>query len=62
MAADTSSAPAAITPGVGAAAADVAALICDPIRATSPAAADTHSGAVDRNDIAHLQLARLATA
>jgi hypothetical protein len=30
----------------------MAALICEPIRATSPAAVETHSGAIDKNDMA----------
>ena len=43
---------------VGLATIDIAALICDPIPATSAAAADTSSGAVNMNDIADLQLIR----
>ena len=43
---------------VGAAAIDVAALTCDPILATSVAAANNDAGTVDTNDIANLQLIR----
>ena len=51
MAADTSSAPAASNPVVGTAAEALAALIVEPILATSVAAAATVSGAAIRNDI-----------
>ncbi|VAZ90319.1 hypothetical protein LAUMK35_01236 [Mycobacterium pseudokansasii] len=51
MAADTSSAPAASSPVVGAAASARAALIDDPIVAKSPATAPTISGAAITYDI-----------
>src|ERR1700677_2006254 len=56
MAADTSSAPAARTPVVGAAAAALAALIVDPIFAKSEAAAVTNSGAAITKDIPNLPI------
>lgn len=49
--ADTSSAPAAMTEDVGAAATTLAALIVEPTRAKSVAAATTISGAAMRNDM-----------
>jgi hypothetical protein len=51
MAADTSSAPAASTPVVGAAAATLATPIVEPIFARSAAAATSASGAAIRKDI-----------
>ncbi|KAA1243943.1 hypothetical protein F0Q45_25305 [Mycobacterium simiae] len=60
MAADTSSAPAASTPVVGAAAPALAALIVDPMLARSPAAAAKISGDETTNDIARLSDRNLA--
>src|SRR6476659_9255409 len=54
MAADTSSAPAASTSMVGAAAIALAALTADPMTVKSVAAAATSSGVATTNDIAHL--------
>jgi hypothetical protein len=55
MLADTSSAPAASTPIVGAAATALASVIVEPIPARSAAAAVISSGAAMTNCISHVQ-------